>query len=60
MGGGAMEFGVLLVKGGKLAPIPDDGQSAPHINAPLHLSCVGQFSALSRAGGTLWDCEGSQ
>ena len=55
-----MEFGVLLVKGGKLAPIPDDGQSAPHINAPLHLSCVGQFSALSRAGGTLWNCEGSQ
>ena len=56
-----MEFEVLLVKGGKLAPIPDDGQSAPHINAPpLHLSCVGQFSALSRAGGTLWDCEGSQ
>ena len=55
-----MEFEALLVKGGKLAPIPDDGQSTPHINAPLHLSCVGQFSALSRAGGTLWDCEGSQ
>ena len=29
-----MEFEALLVKGGKLAPIPDDGQSAPHINAP--------------------------